>query len=363
MDKPKIAVIGLKGLPAFGGAAAVGENIIGQLKDYYSFTVYSVASHTNKKGLYNGYYQIVFKTFPVKTLNILFYYIKSMFHCLFKGNYDLIHLNHIDGAFILPFLRLKYRVISTSHGKTHVMGKWPSYMNFYFRINEYLLLRLSNIVTSVGKPLAELYQKSGYKNIYYIPNGINMNQSISSDPLAYKDYILFAAGRIIPMKGCHVMLEALKKIDYNGKVLIIGDLNQIPSYKEKLLALAKGINVVFIPLIKNKDILLNYVKNARLFIFPSGYENMSMMLLEAAFTKTPLICSDIPENTSVFSENEVTFFRAGNVSDLSEKIIFALNNPDKTGVLKNNAFKLLSEQYNWHKIAGLYDALYRKLLA
>ena len=29
--KPRIAVIGLKGLPAFGGAAAVGENIINQL--------------------------------------------------------------------------------------------------------------------------------------------------------------------------------------------------------------------------------------------------------------------------------------------------------------------------------------------
>ena len=26
--KPKIAVIGLKGLPAFGGAATVGENLI-----------------------------------------------------------------------------------------------------------------------------------------------------------------------------------------------------------------------------------------------------------------------------------------------------------------------------------------------
>ena len=30
--KLKIAVIGLKGLPAFGGAATVGENIIEQLK-------------------------------------------------------------------------------------------------------------------------------------------------------------------------------------------------------------------------------------------------------------------------------------------------------------------------------------------
>ena len=31
MRKTKIAVIGLKGLPAFGGAATVGENIIREL--------------------------------------------------------------------------------------------------------------------------------------------------------------------------------------------------------------------------------------------------------------------------------------------------------------------------------------------
>ena len=43
----KIAVIGLKGLPAFGGAAAVGESLINKLKNEYNFTVLSTASHTS----------------------------------------------------------------------------------------------------------------------------------------------------------------------------------------------------------------------------------------------------------------------------------------------------------------------------
>ena len=47
--KIKIAVIGLKGLPAFGGAAAVGENLIEQLKDKYEFFVYATSSHTHTK--------------------------------------------------------------------------------------------------------------------------------------------------------------------------------------------------------------------------------------------------------------------------------------------------------------------------
>lgn len=75
--KPKIAVIGLKGLPAFGGAAAVGENIIDQLKDRFDFTVYSVASHTNNKtGPINGIQQIVFRNHGKGSVNTLIYYLK-----------------------------------------------------------------------------------------------------------------------------------------------------------------------------------------------------------------------------------------------------------------------------------------------
>ena len=49
--KPKIGIIGLKGLPAFGGAATVGENLISILHNEYDFKVYSVASHTNNRGI------------------------------------------------------------------------------------------------------------------------------------------------------------------------------------------------------------------------------------------------------------------------------------------------------------------------
>ena len=48
MKKKKIAVIGLKGLPAFGGTANGGENIIEQLSDKYYFTVYSILSHSSE---------------------------------------------------------------------------------------------------------------------------------------------------------------------------------------------------------------------------------------------------------------------------------------------------------------------------
>ena len=136
MEKPQIGVIGLKGLPAFGGAATVGENIIYSLKNDYDFTVYAVRSFSNKYGKQEGYRQIIFNNFFFKKFNIFFYYLKSAYHCLFKAKYNLIHLHHTDGAFILLILRLKYPVICTSHAQPQISEKWPWLIKLFFIINE-----------------------------------------------------------------------------------------------------------------------------------------------------------------------------------------------------------------------------------
>lgn len=358
----KIGVIGLKGLPAFGGAATVGENIINELKNEYQFTVYAVSSHTSHEGQQEGYYQIVFKKFFFKKFNIFFYYLKSAFHSLFRAKYDIIHIHHTDGAIIIPLLRLKYPVIITSHAQPQINDKWPGMVKLFFRISEKIALRFANKITAVSILLVRTYQQMTSRKIYYIPNGINLNQKISKEPVIKEDYIMFSAGRIIPLKGLHILLQAMHHIELNQKLLVIGDLEQMPSYKEEILRLSEGINIEFIPLIKEKPVLLNYVKHAIFFVFPSYNENMSLMLLEAAFTKTPLICSDIPANTDIFNEDEVLFFKTNDIDDLSKKIIFAFGNPEVLKTKANKAYCKVEVDYNWIKIAGLYTALYNELI-
>ena len=86
MNKKRIAVIGVKGLPPFGGAANVVDNLIEQLAGSYEFTIYATASDTSHRGAYKGARQIVFSRFPIKALNVLYYYIASAFHAVFSGS-------------------------------------------------------------------------------------------------------------------------------------------------------------------------------------------------------------------------------------------------------------------------------------
>ena len=258
MKNPRVAVIGLKGLPSFGGAARVGESVIEELKNDYRFTVYSTSSHATIQGDLGGYEQLIFKQILNKKLNSFYYYFISSMHALFFGKYDLIHLHHVDGGFMIPFLRLRYKVIGTSHGRPQELDKWKS-VRWFFVVAERLFLWFSSIVTAVAKPLQETYRREFNYQADYIPNGIHLNNMIDQSKPHGDDYLLFAAGRIMEIKGCHTFLEALQQLDYKGRVLVVGNMNQTKGYEQRIRDLADGLNVEFLPLIKEKPVLYGLV--------------------------------------------------------------------------------------------------------
>lgn len=361
--KKRIAVFGVKGFPALGGTASANENVVNILKDKFEYTIYSVSSHTDKKGNYNGYNQIVFKGNNGKRLNTLMYDIKSLFHALFVGKYDLVQVNHLTSGFIVPFLRLKYKVVSTAHGIIpDDDNKWNYWDKKAFEISAFFFFKFSNIIVSVSKPHIAFFRKYTSKEVLYIPNGIQTFQIENKKTTINNGYLLFAANRIISLKGCHVFLQALEKLNYKGKIILIGDLSHTPKYAESLVKQSENMNVEFTGLIKDKTLLFDYIKNAELFIFPSFNEGMSSMLLEVASMKTPIICSDIAENKAVFNESEIQFFKVGDSSDLAQKIEYALENKDSLKNKAEQAFIKLNAEYRWEIIAKEYEKLYMSLL-
>lgn len=357
--KKKVAIFGIKGLPAFGGAARANEAVIDRLKETYDYTIYSISTHTDKKGEYNGYYQKVFRGRKGKRANTLFYYIKSTLHALFFANYDVVHVNHTSAGFIVPFLRLKYKVVCTARGIIPKDdNKWKKIDKFFFNISLFLFFRFSNVAVSVCKPHIDLFQKYTRKKILYIPNGVHINDYLKEKC----ENITFAAGRIISLKGAHTLIDALNEIKYTGNIDMIGSLEHTLIYKNELIAKSKNLNIKFPGLIKDKKELFTRVCNSKLFVFPSFNEGLSNMLLEVASLKTPLICSDIVENKAVFNEDEVLFFKTGDSFDLAKKIQWALNNYSEMEKKAELAFQKLKTDYLWEDIAKEYERIYDDLI-
>ncbi len=362
--KPRVAVIGLKGFPAFGGSARAGENMMLYLKDRFHFVVFNTSTHTHREsGVYNDVEQIVFSRFFIAPLNTLYYYIKSLLYCLFKGGFDVIHVFHVDAAFIIPLLRLRYPVIAGHRASPRLAEKWSWIVKRYFYFMEWLFFKMpADVLTSVSMPVVRGFQSQTRRKILYIPNGIVFSQEEELPPIQEQGYVLFASGRIIASKGCHIMLEALKELNYKGRVLVIGNRAHDRDYSLKLEDLSVGLDVQFIDLIKEKLLLMSYLKNARVFVFPSFHEGMSNMLLEAASVKVPLICSDIPENTQVFNLKETLYFKTGDKSDLAEKLDWVFNHPLEAQVIAGMAYERLVRDYNWEKLSEQYARLYLWLI-
>lgn len=369
MTKKKIVFFGIKYLPSKGGTSRVVESLLWGLKEHFDITIYcykdTLADHTIP-----GIKTIQFSEIPIKGVGVFLYYLICCIHLMFTGKYDLVHVHKTDAAFFLPILEKKFKIVATSHAIPYYDDKWSKVGKFYFKLAERCFMKAKGPLTSISRSQADYYSNKYNRYVNFIPNGINiskLNKVKSADEIlsahhAPSNYLLFAARRIIPLKGCHTLIRALNQIDFKGTLLISGDKDQLPSYTEQLMLEASNLDIRFIGYVADQQILNALIKNADFFIFPSEIEGMSMMLLEVAFNGTPLICSDIPQNKDVLNDKEVLYFESKNVNDLSEKIQFAFQNRSAMKAMALQAKAKIENEYSIDHAIELYKLLYNEVI-
>lgn len=362
--RPRVAILGLKGLPASGGSARAGEHMIERLKHDFDFRVYNTASHTARRsGVYDGVTQIVLPALPIRGLNTLFYYVTSMLHCLVLGGCDLVHVFHIDAAFMIPILRLRTPVLASHRARPQEFSKWGPLARAWFACMEWIFYRLpADALTAVSAGTVERDQARTKRTIVHIPNGV-VPPPPGGPEVGSGGYVLFAAGRLMESKGAHLVLEALHALGHRGRVLLLGNPDHDRAYAARLRDLAHGLDAEFLGLVSERERLFAVLRGAAVVVCPSFHEGMSNMVLEAATVEVPLICSDIPENRAILEPEEVTFFRSGDARDLADKIEWTLAHPAEARERARRGRARVQRDFDWDELAGRWEALYRGLLA
>ncbi len=371
MKKYKLVFFGVKYYPSKGGVSRIAENLIRNLKDKYDITIYCYRNEKAKEYI-QGINVIQLPEIPLGGLGVFIYFLLCCVHMLVKGKYDIVHLKKIDTAFFIPILRLKFRkILATSHESPYLRDKWNKIARSYFKLNERIFIKSSSYITAISKPLSDIYEKKYNRKVTYIPNGIDLNykydfetaNKIIKEHNITPDYVFFGARRIMASKGCHTMLKALEIINYKNSVVISGDTTQVANYTKELKNNYQSVDKKFIGYLDDKNVLLALIKNAEFFIFPSETEGMSVMLLEVASTGTPIICSDISENSAVFNASEVLFFKNMNAENLAVKIKWALDNKQIMKKKSEMAKKKVVKYYSGEVMTKNYEKLYDSILA
>ncbi len=366
----KVAVIGIKGLPSKGGAERAFEAIANRITSKgVSYTVYCDANYTPPDFFIDGAKLIRIPAIKGKYTQTLTLVLFSALHALLFGKYDLVHVHNIETAFVLPVLRLRFKVLGTAHGFAYWRSKWGNTAKKIMMSMDYFFMKYSNIVSSVSAKDASALEKRFGREVLYIPNGVGKEfrpdiataeEILNKHGIHKHRYFIFAAGRIEPTKGAHLAVEAVTQLDGDIPLLVVGDAGQIDAYEKKLHNIA-GPMVYFQPLIEDPSVLFGLMKYSICLIFPSLVEAMSMVLLEAASLGIPVISSDIEENRDVLGGDGI-YFRSGDVGSLMEKLRWILKNQADAGVKAGDLQKLIHSRYSWDKIADRYFQAYRQVV-
>ena len=127
-------------------------------------------------------------------------------------------------------------------------------------------------------------------------------------------------GTLSPHKGCHVLIEAFKRLDASDtRLLIYGDLEQFPEYGAKLRSLAENVaSIEFRGTFPESDIV-EVLDECDALVVPSlWYENTPLVIYSALAAGRPVIGSDFPGISAAIRPNENgLLFPAGNADALS----------------------------------------------
>ena len=162
-------------------------------------------------------------------------------------------------------------------------------------------------------------------------------------------------GRVIPVKGIKILLQAYSSLEENSsKLLIYGNSEKYIKYLKKYA----NENVFFKGGFKNGDIN-SILKQIDVLIAPSiWFENSPLVIQEAFLAGIPVITSDIGGMKELVTHGINGFiFSMGNLNSLRDQMQEIINDPPILNKLKINPHSVRSIEEDAQSILNLYKEM------
>lgn len=369
LDKPlRIAKFGFRSIPPRPGSAGADtcsmELSKRLVKRGHKVIAYNRLYKNEDTSIsnYHGIELVYLKTINRAGFDTIIHSAKATFHIIFHNTADIVNIGNGGNSIWGLFLRLfGKKVIVTQDGIDWQRDKWPWYGKLFLYLSAYLTSIIPNMVVFDNPFAKELFEQKFRKKYMFIPSGVDVSEYSESDEILRKlnlspgEYILFV-GRFIPDKGIHYLLPAFEEIPTSKKLVLVGG-SPNPSAFEKSLRKTTDPRVVMPGFIYGND-MLNLIKHAYLYVQPSDVEGLSPVILTVMALETPILCSDIRENLYVVGNTALTF-KKSDIQDITEKLVYALANPEMIKSLSVEAKEKVLKEYSWENVTDQYVQLYQ----
>lgn len=219
------------------------------------------------------------------------------------------------------------------------------------------------------------YQQAGFSApCYVVPNGVDpskYHRAHNRDVLAEigvpeDGQVILFLGRLHPLKGADLLVEAFAMICKDlpeTKLVVAGpDESRIEgSFRRQVLERGLGDRVLF-PGMVSGELKRSLLARADLFCLPSVAEGLSMAVLEAMASGTPVILSPGCHFPEVELEG------AGVVVERDAKkwasvLDSLLRDPARLDSMGRIAYEIVWQRYSWPRVVSELEHVYREVIA
>ena len=264
-----------------------------------------------------------------------------------RETHDTVYFNLSTLGWIEPIkiaLSLGYHVFVHSHNSRLIVN--DAKHRLVYNINKRRLSRLKATRLSCSKKATDfMYFPNNQVRFIHNAVDINMFKFNEEERLQVRNELQISdctkiigfVGRLVDQKNVLFLPEILKSIiehcDNDVVMLIIGEGNLRDKLQEKIIALNLQDRCF---LLGDRSDINRYYKSMDVFVLPSLYEGLPLVMVEAQVAGLPCIVSDAITSESNISGN-VTFLPINDASLWGEVISDKLNN-------KNTNRGLMSEK-------------------
>lgn len=279
---------------------------------------------------------------------------------------DIIH-THLGGdiyGVLAGRLKKVPIIVSTEHNVNKSARKSAELIK---KLNLKSLTKIFAVSSAVREDAISRYHLNPDK-ITVVYNGVDSNffdQSTVSDWLPARvdteKVVIGALGRLSPQKGFMSLIEAAAKTKNKNYLIEIGGVGEMAGELRKRIKDLELINRVrLIGPVNTK----NFLSQVDIFVLPSLWEGLGLVILEAAASAKPIIASATGGILEILNEDNAWLFPAGDDDTLAQKIDFLINNLNtqetqfKVEAVKN----LVKERFSLEKMVAKYSQWYETLL-
>ena len=223
----------------------------------------------------------------------------KLYKVMNQGDYEVVHAHtSLNCGIVIILAKLARIKIRVSHSHTNLnLGKKNKLYNYIMR--KLITSMSTNLVACSNSAGEYLFGKGNSFEV--LPNYIDYNKIIKCNDTSSirnefdinaNDILVGHIGRFVDSKNQKFLIDVLNEmIKKNEKIkaILVGDgplKNDIQRYV-KQLGIEKNINLI--GLRNDVEIILN---NCDLFIFPSIYEGLGLVILEAQAAGLPCLVSE-----------------------------------------------------------------------